>query len=73
MLDEVIRELTTKNNKEHTTSGDVLVWTRRIKAQCAQAAILSDITKLQNFDKVKMVQKMKGRQDIDTTCQAHHK
>ena len=73
MLDEVIRELTAKDNREQTTSKDVLVWARRIKAQWAQAAILSDITELQKFNKVKMVQKMKARQDIETTCQAHHK
>ena len=73
MLDEVIRELTATNNREQTTSKDVLVWARRIEAQWAQAAILSDITGLQKFDKVKMVQKTKARQDIETTCQAHHK
>ena len=73
MLDEVIRELTAKNNREQTTSKDMLVWARRIEAQWAQAAILSDITESQKFDKVKMVQKTKARQDIETTCQAHHK
>ena len=44
MLDEVIRELTAKNNNEQTTSEDVLVWAKRIKAQRAQTAILNDIT-----------------------------
>ena len=57
MLDEVIRELTAKNNNEQTNSKDVLVWAKRIKAQWAQAAILSDITESQIFDKVKMFQK----------------
>ena len=49
MLDEVIRELTAKNNNEQTTSKDVLVWAKRIEAQ---VAILSDIknsTKLKWF------------------------
>ena len=73
MLDEVIRELTVKNNNEQTTSEDVLAWAKRVKAQQAQVAILSDITELQKFDKVKMVQKTKARQDIETTSQAHHK
>ena len=59
MLDEVIRELTAKNNNEQTTSKDVLVWAKRTKAQWTQAAILSDITKLQKFNKVKMVKKQK--------------
>ena len=45
MLDEVVRELTAKNNNEQTTSKNVLVWAKRIEAQQAQAAILSDITK----------------------------
>ena len=73
MLDKVIRELTTKNNNDQTTSKDVLVWAKRIEVQRAQAAILSDISQSQKFDKVKMVQKPKTRQDIETTCQAYHK
>ena len=73
MLDEVIRELTAKNNNEQTASKDVLVWARRIEAQRAQAAILSDITKSQKFDKVKMAQKPKNRQDMETTCQPYYK
>ena len=59
MLDEVIRELTAKNNNEQTTGKDVLAWARRIEVQRAQAAILSDITESQKFNKVKMVQKPK--------------
>ena len=73
MLDEVIRELTAKSNNEQTTSEDVSVWAKRIEAQWAHAAILSDITELQKFDKVKMVQKTKARWDIEATHQAHHK
>ena len=61
MLDEVIRELTAKNSSEQTTSEDVLSWARRIEAQRALAAILSDITEAQKFDKVKLVQKPKNR------------
>ena len=67
MLDEIIRELTSKNNNEQTISEDLLVWAKRIEVQRAQAAILSDITKSQKCDKVKMVQKPKTRQDIETT------
>ena len=48
-------------NNEQTTSKDVLVWARRIEVQRAQAAILSDITESQKFDKVKMIQKPKNR------------
>ena len=50
-----------------------LAWAKRIEVQWAQVAILSDITELQKFDKVKMVQKTKARQDIETTHQAYHK
>ena len=37
----------------------MLVWARRIEVQKAQAAVLSDITKSQKFQKVKMAQKPK--------------
>ena len=57
MLDEVIRELTTKNINEQMTSEDVLIWAKRVEVQRVQAAILSDITKSQKFDKVKVVKK----------------
>ena len=55
MLDEVVRELTAKNSSEQMNSEDVLLWVRQIKAQRAQAAILSDLTETQKFDKVKLV------------------
>ena len=44
MLDEVIRELTTKGSNDQTTSEDVLIWAKRVEAQRMQAVILSDIT-----------------------------
>ena len=44
MLDEIIRELTAKNNNEQVTSEDMLVWAKRIEVQRAQAAILNSIT-----------------------------
>ena len=57
MLDEGIRELTTKNINEQMTSKDVLLWAKRVEVQRVQAAILSDITESQKFDKVKVVRK----------------
>ena len=57
MLDELIRELTTKNINEQMTSEDMLIWTKRVEAQRVQAAILSDITESQKFDKVKVAKK----------------
>ena len=44
MLEEVIRELTARNNDEQTTSKGVLVWAKRIEVQQVQVAILNDIT-----------------------------
>ena len=64
-----MRELTTKDNNEQTTSEDVLVWAKRIEVQWAQAAILNDITKSQKFDKFKMAQGPKTKQDVETTHQ----
>ena len=62
MLEEVIRELTARNNYEQTTSKGVLVWAKRIQAQWVQAAILNDITKSCQFDKINMASKTKGGQ-----------
>ena len=73
MLDEIVRELTAKTSSEQTNSEDVLSWARRIKAQRAQAAIFNDITKAQKFDKVKLVQKPKDRQEVETTRQAYQR
>ena len=57
MLDKVIRELTTKSINEQMTCEDVLIWAKRVEAQRAQVAILSDITESQKFDKVKVLRK----------------
>ena len=61
MLDEIVRELMVKNNSEQINSEDVLLWARGVEAQRAQAATLNDITEVQKFDKVRLVQKPKGR------------
>ena len=50
MLDEVIRELTTKSSNDQMTSEDMLIWAKRVEAQRMQAAILSDITDSQRFN-----------------------
>ena len=54
MLDEIIKELTTKSNNEQATSKGVLVWAKIVEAQWAQTAILSDIMETHQFDKVKL-------------------
>ena len=62
MLDEVIRELTTKNINQQMTSEDMLIWAKRVETQRAQAAILGDIAESQKFDKVKMAKKQATHQ-----------
>ena len=57
MLDEVIRELTTKNVNQQMTTEDMLTWAKRVEVQRAQVAILTDITNSQKFDKVKVAKK----------------
>ena len=53
MLDDIIRELTSKTNSDQTTSKDVLAWAKRVKAQSMQASVLNDITETKTFDKIK--------------------
>ena len=67
MSEEVIRELTTRNNDDQTTNEGVLVWVKRVEVQRAQAAILSAKTESCQFDKIKMAQRSKGGQDRQTT------
>ena len=73
MLDEVIREITAKDNNKQTTSEDVFTWAKRVEAQWAQAAILNDITESQKFNKIKMTLKPKGSGDRETTHPTYQK
>ena len=68
MLDEVVRELTTKHINEQMTSEDMLVWAKRVEVQWAQAAILSDITESQKFDKVKVAKKTSNAVSISKSA-----
>ena len=63
MLEEIIRELTARNNQEQTSSEGVLAWVKWVETQRALTAILNDITKTCQSDKVKMAQSAKGSQD----------
>ena len=63
MLGKIIKELTSKNNDELTTSEGVQVWAKGVEAQRVQAPILNDITETCQFDKVKIAQQTKDRQD----------
>ena len=61
ILDKVIRELTTKGSNDQTTCEDMLIWAKRVEAQKMQAAILSDITDSQRFNRVKVVKHQAGQ------------
>ena len=52
MLDEIIRELTSRNGNVQNTSKDVFVWAKGIKAQMVQESMLNDIKETKAFDKV---------------------
>ena len=76
MLDEVIRELTTKSSSDQMTSEDMLIWAKRVEAQRMQALILSDITDSQRFDQVKVVkqqtvQRMTHRASSHQPCMCY--
>ena len=53
MLDEIIRELTSRTGNVQPTSNDLLVLAKRVKAQRVQVSVLNDITKTKAFNKVK--------------------
>ena len=53
MLDEIIRELTSRTGNVQMTSKDVLAWAKNVEAQRVQASVLNDITETRAFNKVK--------------------
>ena len=58
MLEKIIRGLMTVKSDEQITSGNFLVWAKRVDAQRAQAAVMSAITKSKEFDKIKVSRPM---------------
>ena len=70
MLEEIIKELTAPNNDDQITSEGVLAWAKRVEGQRVQATILSTITELRQFDKVKIVKKVK---EDNTTPTRHNR
>ena len=54
MPEETIKELMTVRGNDQITSGNVLVWMKRVNAQRAQAAVMSTITESKEFDKIKV-------------------
>ena len=59
MLEEIIKELTTAKNNDSITSVGLLAWVKRVKVQRAQAAVLNTITESRQFDKIKVLRKVK--------------
>ena len=54
MLEEIIRELTKAKGNVTITSENVLTWDKRVEAQRAQSAVMSTITEMNEFDKMKV-------------------
>ena len=54
MLGEIIRELTKAKRNVAITSENVLTWAKRAETQSAQSAVMSTITEVNNFDKIKV-------------------
>ena len=59
MLKVIIKELTGTKYDDCITSGGVLAWTKRVKAQRAQATVLNTLTESRQCDKIKISQKVK--------------
>ena len=49
---EIIQELTKIEENDNVTSEQVLTWTGRVEAQKAQSAILENLNKTKDFDKM---------------------
>ena len=73
MLDEIIRELTSRTNNVQMISKDVLVWAKGIKAQRVQAAALNDLTEIRAFDKIKKETEPKSTRRREVQVATHQK
>ena len=73
MLDEIIRELTSKTSSQQMTSKDVLARAKRVKVQRVQASILNDITETKTFDKVKKEPESKNTQGREANIATHQR
>ena len=74
MLDEIIRELTSRTSKVQTTSeDDVLAWAKRVKAQRVQAPMLNDITETKTFNTVKKEAESKNTQGREAHMATHQR
>ena len=73
MLNEIIRELTSKTNSEQMTSKDVLAWAKRVKVQRVQASILKNITETKTFGKIKNAPESKNTQIREPKTATHQR
>ena len=73
MIDEIIRELTSRTGNVQVTSNNVLVWPKRVKAQRGQASVLNDITETRAFDKVKKETEPKYTQGREAQGATHQR
>ena len=73
MLDEIIRELTSKTSSQQMTGKDVLAWVKRVEVQRAQASILNDITETKTFDKVKKEPESKNTWGREANIATHQR
>ena len=73
MLDEIIRELTSKSSSQQTTSEDVLAWAKRVEVHRPQASIVNDITETKTFDKVKKKPESKNTWGREANVATHQR
>ena len=55
MLAEIIRGLTTAKESTAVTSEQVLVWAMRLEAQRLQSTIITSLSEIKEFDKIKTI------------------
>ena len=60
MLEEIFNELTTVRGDDQITSGNVLAWAKRVEVQRTQAAVMSAVTKTEEFNKIKVSRPLWG-------------
>ena len=75
MLAEIIRELTKAEESTAVTSEQVLIWAKRVEAQGAQSAIITSLSEMKEFDKIKTINRGTETQPEKTAnmCQNTHK
>ena len=73
ILDEIIRELTSRKDNMQTRSEEVLAWAKRFEAQRVQASMLNEITKTKAFDKGKKETESKNTRGREAHVATHQR